>query len=295
MSRPHPRPRREVAQQPVAVEDEEHDESDDESGDRQEQRPAVVGKVEQLVGADEQAGRDADGNGDLEQRRADVVGPSRSRPATPRAPNNEELDHRRQWRTGRAAWPASLDGPPTSVGTSSARGRHSLPLSASCPAPNSTESRNGAGHPTWPAPRHARRRDSFDAQLVGHDASMVSAAVLGVDVAVDERRGLRPERARCRPRRASGRTRRRRAGRRSARISMNPCSTSFHSGRVGVEVGREVAGDAAGDLRLRRLAGVGELRRAEVLHHGPHLGCVAERRGDHAAGAASGWPSLPGK
>ena len=65
---------------------------------------------------------------------------------------------------------------------------------------------------------------------------------------------------------------------------MKPCSSGAHLRRVGLRVPGEEPGEAAAhSLALRRLPGVGELGRPEVLHHLPHLGSVAERPGADAA------------
>ncbi len=58
----------------IAVEDDKRDEPDDESGDRAEQRPRVVGEVEQLVGADEEPIDMPTADDHLEHRRGDVRG-----------------------------------------------------------------------------------------------------------------------------------------------------------------------------------------------------------------------------
>ena len=65
---------------------------------------------------------------------------------------------------------------------------------------------------------------------------------------------------------------------------MKICSSGVHSDVSTPAVGVRKPVMPPAERRLRRLAGVGELGRGEVLHHGPHLGGVAERRGGVAAG-----------
>ena len=65
---------------------------------------------------------------------------------------------------------------------------------------------------------------------------------------------------------------------------MKFCSSGVHSdvSTPAVDVRKPVMPPA--ESRLGLLAGVGELGRGEVLHHGPHLGGVAERGRGVAAG-----------
>ena len=150
-----------------------------------------------------------------------------------------------------------------------------------------------AGHPRGrrPAPRGSGR-DEVAGQLAGQAASMASAASWAVDVAVDERRGLGPERGvglgghlvRCVE-----------AGRVGGLQDLD--EDLLERGpqrRVDAGGRREEAGDAAGEGRLSLLAGVGELGRGRGTASRP---TPRGRRGTRrrcCRRSASGGPRWPG-